>query len=94
MRVTIGQLYHMERGQGFVEAVMGAGKSDGLSVEIEAEVYEALLEKYPETWRGLGDLVAALAKPIAKAVGLEDCEGCAKRQEKWNAAVPFGPKKE
>lgn len=45
--------------------------------------------------RGLGDAAALVLKPVAKAVdavlgtNLRNCQGCAERQEKWNAAVPF-----
>jgi hypothetical protein len=40
--------------------------------------------------RGLGDLVAKVAKPIAKAIGKDpNCPGCKKRQEKLNALVPL-----
>jgi hypothetical protein len=43
---------------------------------------------------GAGDLVEYLVKPIAKTLdktlgtNLADCEGCEKRKENWNAAVP------
>ena len=43
---------------------------------------------YPEV-RGLGDLVAAFAKPIARAIGLKDCGGCAQRQAWLNRKVPL-----
>lgn len=42
--------------------------------------------------RGLGDAVALLTKPIARALGLRDCGGCAERQKKLNALVPFHEK--
>lgn len=44
-------------------------------------------------WRGLGDMVAAVAKPIARALGLSpNCGGCKRRQEKLNEFWPFdGP---
>jgi len=46
-------------------------------------------------YRGLGDLVAAVAQPIARAVDrvagtdIKHCPGCAKRQGALNRAVPF-----
>lgn len=46
---------------------------------------------------GLGDVVALVAKPFARAIDaaahsdLENCSGCAKRQEMLNRAVPFKP---
>lgn len=40
--------------------------------------------------RGLGDLVAKIADPIAKAVGLNKSKcGCQSRQEWLNHAFPF-----
>ncbi len=45
---------------------------------------------------GLGDAVALIAKPIARAIDrvagtkLEGCKPCAKRQAKLNSLVPFG----
>lgn len=43
--------------------------------------------------RGLGDLVAKVADPIAKAIHLDKSKcGCVKRQEWLNAKVPFGPR--
>lgn len=49
--------------------------------------------------RGLGDVVAIFAKPIARVIdgvlgtNLEHCAGCAQRQEDWNQAVPLPPPK-
>lgn len=44
----------------------------------------------PANLRGLGDLVALVAEPIARAVNLNKSKcGCAKRQEWLNAKVPF-----
>lgn len=41
--------------------------------------------------RGLGDLVAVVAEPIARAIGLDKSKcGCAARREALNRAVPFG----
>ena len=46
-------------------------------------------------YRGLGDIVEAVAKPIARAVDriagtdIQNCQGCAKRREKLNIAIPF-----
>jgi hypothetical protein len=40
--------------------------------------------------RGLGDLVAKIADPIARVINLDKSScGCAKRQEWLNKAVPF-----
>ena len=45
--------------------------------------------------RGLGDVVAAIANPIAKATdailgtSITGCGACGKRQEKLNNLVPF-----
>lgn len=36
-------------------------------------------------WRGLGDVIAS----ATKAIGIQPCGGCGKRQESLNKAVPF-----
>lgn len=42
--------------------------------------------------RGLGDLVAKIADPIAKAINLDKAKcGCAARQQSLNELVPFQP---
>lgn len=38
---------------------------------------------------GLGDAIASIAKPIAKVIGLEDCNGCKSRQERYNKLFPW-----
>lgn len=49
----------------------------------------------PSRMRGLGDLVARIAEPIAGAIDavagtqIKGCGGCARRREKLNSAVPF-----
>jgi len=44
----------------------------------------------PAKLRGLGDLVAKIADPIAKAVGIDKTKcGCVKRQETLNRLLPF-----
>jgi hypothetical protein len=40
--------------------------------------------------RGLGDLVAVVAAPIARVIHLDPAKcGCEKRQERLNARFPF-----
>jgi hypothetical protein len=49
----------------------------------------------PLKFRGAGDAVATVAKPIAKAIdavagtNLQNCDGCKRRQEKLNQTIPF-----
>lgn len=45
-------------------------------------------------YRGAGDVVAAVAKPVVAAAGvlgidLTNCPGCKRRQEALNKAIPF-----
>lgn len=46
-------------------------------------------------YRGLGDIVEAVAKPIARAVDrvdgtdIQHCKGCAKRRDALNRALPL-----
>ena len=50
---------------------------------------------WPELARGVGDLVAAVAQPIAGAIdnvfgtNLKNCGGCATRREALNKALPL-----
>jgi hypothetical protein len=42
-------------------------------------------------YKGLGDVVEALAKPIARVLGRDpNCPGCAKRKGLLNRTFPFG----
>jgi len=44
----------------------------------------------PMPMRGLGDLVAKMADPIGKIIGLDKSKcGCAKRQDALNRLLPF-----
>lgn len=47
---------------------------------------EIHVERKPTT--GLGDVVAAFAKPIARALKLEGCGGCRQRQIILNRLIP------
>lgn len=38
--------------------------------------------------RGLGHAVAAVAQPIARTLGLEDCFSCAEREQELNLLFP------
>jgi hypothetical protein len=48
----------------------------------------------PRRPMGLGDAVAAVAQPTAKAIdavlgtNLQNCTGCSQRKNNWNKAVP------
>ena len=48
-------------------------------------------------YRGMGDVVAALAQPVARGLDrvfgthLEHCPGCRERQESLNRMLPFLP---
>lgn len=54
------------------------------------------MRRRPRKIKGLGDLVATVAKPVAAAIdavagtSLKTCGACQKRQERLNKAVPFG----
>jgi len=47
-------------------------------------------------YRGLGDVVATVAQPIAAVIdrvagtSIKTCSACAKRRARLNAAMPFG----
>lgn len=45
----------------------------------------------PAGLRGLGDLVAFVAEPIARAIGMDKAKcGCAQRRQALNKLLPFG----
>lgn len=50
----------------------------------------------PSMIRGLGDVVAVVAQPIAKAIDrvagtkIQGCNSCQRRRAALNKAVPFG----
>lgn len=39
--------------------------------------------------RGLGDAVERVVQPIAQAIGIDSCGGCAERQALLNRLFPF-----
>jgi hypothetical protein len=85
-----------ERPAGYLEDVLASGKAVDGWLQITPEAYQALTKKYsPERLRGLGDTVALIAKPVARAIDkivgtdLERCPACAQRRAKLNAAFPF-----
>lgn len=54
-------------------------------------VFESLpieAQRNPDVRRsfGLGDAIERVARPIASVLGIKDCGGCKKRQERANAA--------
>lgn len=56
---------------------------------------EAIPRVSARKYRGLGDVVAGVAQPVAKLIDgtlgtdLQNCPGCHGRQEWLNEAVPF-----
>jgi hypothetical protein len=48
-----------------------------------------------EKYRGLGDLVHAVANPVARVIDavagthIQGCAGCGRRREKWNRRFPL-----
>lgn len=40
---------------------------------------------------GLGDVIEVIARPVAKLLGIKDCQKCKDRQERANAVqIPIG----
>ncbi len=70
---------------------LNRGTVIGDELEISEENYKRLVAKF----RGIGDVVAFVAMPLAKAIDfafgtdLQNCGGCADRQEKMNEFLPF-----
>lgn len=67
--------------------------TDAERAELDAKLER--VEGQADTWknrrgyRGLGDLVAVVAEPVARVLGVRKCGGCEKRQEALNKLVPF-----
>lgn len=79
------------------EVLSGSDVSEN-AVAVPDQVWNPLRCKYwnecPQASFGLGDAVALVAQPIAKAIdavagtNIKQCGGCAKRREALNALVP------
>ena len=77
--------------------LMAAGRLLGRGrLEVPIADADRILATCPDPGlRGLGDLVAKVAQPIARAIdkvagtNLKDCAGCAKRRNALNAILPF-----
>lgn len=77
------------RPAGYVEDVMAHATQPFAGVfELSNEDCKKLREKYRQNTYGLGDAVAALAKPIARVLKIEGCKGCKSRQALLNRAIP------
>ena len=85
------------RPAGWLATVKAAGTLRGPQLELTPDAYQRLVADYGALTglRGLGDVVALGAKPMARAVDrvfgtdLAHCGACQERQRRWNAAVPL-----
>ena len=85
------------RPPGYVQDVLSRGVVQGDALEISAEQMEILRQKYRHHGKvkGLGDAVAIIAQPIARAIDavagthIQTCGGCAKRRSALNRILPF-----
>ena len=113
MRINLEKLYRKaaSRPPGYLEEVLAAGSVKDGYLEITWPAYQRLVAQYGapvSNWltphdnprqpmRGVGDLVAQLAQPIARTIdrvvgtNLQNCNKCKQRQARLNAAVPFQP---
>lgn len=61
------------------------------SISIPEPIPRVSAKKY----RGLGDLVHAVAQPVARVIDavagthIQGCAGCGRRRKKWNRRFPF-----
>lgn len=85
------------RAPGFREAVMKACQIENENIVIEGEQWAKIAREHfqiPKKTFGLGDAVAALANPIARAsdaifgTSLVGCSSCAERQAALNKLLP------
>lgn len=101
VRLPIARLQAAAKGrpEGWLPAVLAFGTVTGEVVEFDPEEYAFVLAEFGPLAgpRGLGDVVARLAQPIARGVDalagtkLANCGGCARRQAALNDAFPFSP---
>lgn len=71
-----------------------------VAVALKLKYRPELLEKDKEKWRGLGDVIHAVAAPIGRALGMDCFEKngelkpaspCGQRRASWNEKYPFNP---
>jgi hypothetical protein len=98
MRINIEKLKSnaINRPSGYLEDVLSKGIVNGNYLEITPAMYREMLMKYDTNRiRGLGDLVAKVAQPIAHVIDqvtgthIAGCRGCKQRQNKLNQLLPF-----
>jgi hypothetical protein len=97
MMLALGSLERstLLRGDGFREDVLRLGTVVGNQVCLSDEIFEAIKQSHPRRIRGAGDVVAAVAQPVARMVDrvtggdLEHCESCKQRRTEWNERLPF-----
>lgn len=71
--------------------VIKGGQIEGNEIEFDDGTGIRILNRI----RGLGDVIAAVAKPIARGIDavigtdLQNCGGCEQRQESLNKLFPF-----
>ena len=79
------------RPPGYLDKCLAWGERQGETVFFEAETFEALRREYGSTRVGLGDLVATVASPLAKAAdsllgtNLANCRSCEERRLWFNS---------
>lgn len=89
MKIKISDLKKHTDGNLWHEAWRVGHSDDGVHLILPDDFGDAKI-------KGLGDLVALAAQPVAKTIDailgtdLKKCGGCARRREKLNTAVPFG----
>lgn len=82
--------------EGCVDEWLKSGVADGDTLTISPQEYRRLRTKY--NGRNFGDMVALVAKPIARIIDgafgtdLQNCESCAERQQRLNSMFQSKPK--
>lgn len=81
------------------QRILEAGKLDATHMHIELpdgfDLEGLPVEPVKLPMIGFGDLIAAIAKPIARGIdsiagtNLENCGGCSQRQDWWNEKLPL-----
>ncbi len=82
--------------EGYIAEILAKGTVTNGIIEISYDDVRAIQSKYqPQPIKGLGDVVAKIAQPIARAIDrvaktdLKNCARCKKTQARLNKSFPI-----
>lgn len=100
MNFDIEELLHNQDCPNIWHEMLAAGRYSNGKVTVTDAKAQEILARCPKTaLRGMGDMVAIMAQPIARAIdkvagtNLKKCGRCKARQARLNDLMPFGGEK-